>query len=171
MPIVTCQSFLLNILDQLPLPYGLPAAGAFITPPDPYVRARIPAIYIWPSEGEENRSVELGGTVPRNSGFNTPSGTKGMMHQFDVYITWTGAQNQGSQTDPYFPGIIDAVMAALRYSQPNPATRNHSEASFVRWRPFRTHRRSEDCEYAEGHRPRPGSGSSEAGYLFIHDFL
>lgn len=120
MPIVTCQSYLLSVLDQLPLPYGLPVAGAFITPPDPYVRARVPAIYIWPAAGEENRSGELGGTVPRNSGFGTPSGTKGMMHEFDVYITWTGAQNQGSQGDPYFPGIIDAVMAALRYSQPNP---------------------------------------------------
>jgi hypothetical protein len=120
-PIVTVQSYLLNLLDQLPLPYGMPAAGAFITPPDPYVNARVPAIYIWPSEGEENRSSELGGTVPRNSGVGTPSGTKGMLHHFDIYLTWTGAVNQGPQTDPLFPGMIDAVMAALRYAQPNPA--------------------------------------------------
>jgi hypothetical protein len=43
------------------------------------------------------------------------------MHQMDIYMTWTGAMNQGKQTDPVFPGMIDAVMAALRYSQPNPA--------------------------------------------------
>lgn len=121
MPIVSVQSYLLNLLDQLPLPYGQPAANAFITPPDPYVNARVPAIYIWPAEGEENRSQELGGTIPRNSGWGTPSGTKGMLHHFDIYLTWTGAMNQGTQTDPLFPGMIDAVMTALRFSQPNPA--------------------------------------------------
>lgn len=121
MPIVTIQTFLLSLLDELPLPYGMPAANAYITPPDPYVNARTPAIYIWPSEGEENRSAELGGTVPRNTGPGTASGTKGMLHQFDIYITWTGAVNRGAQGDPLFPGVIDAVMAALRYSTPNPA--------------------------------------------------
>lgn len=121
MPIVSVQSFLLSLLDDLPLPYGMPSANAFITPPDPYVQARTPAIYIWPSDGDENRSSDLGGTIPRNSGVNTPSGTKGIMHLMDVYVTWTGAVNAGSQTDPIFPGIMDAVMAALRYSQPNPA--------------------------------------------------
>lgn len=120
MPIVAVQSFLLNILDGLELPYGMPAAEAFITPPDPRVKARVPAIYIWPAPGEENRSGELGGTLPRNSGFGTPSGTKGLLHQMDVYITWTGAVNRGRQTDPVFPGIVDAVMAALRYCTPNP---------------------------------------------------
>jgi len=120
-PIVTVQSFLLNILDGLELPYGMPALEGNITPPDPRVKARVPACYIWPSPGEENRSSELGGTVPRNSGFGTPSGTKGILHHFDIYITWTGARNKGRATDPLFPGIIDAVMAALRYCQPNPA--------------------------------------------------
>jgi hypothetical protein len=121
MPIVSVQSFLLNLLDQLPMPYGQNAANAFITPPDPYIQARTLAIYIWPSDGDENRSAELGGTVPRNSGIGTPSGTKGVKHMFDIYMTWTGALNKGKSTDPVFPGMIDAVMAALRYSQPNPA--------------------------------------------------
>lgn len=120
-PIVTVQSFLLNILDGLELPYGMPAAEAFITPPDPRIKARVPAIYIWPSNSEESRSGELGGTVPRNSGFGTPSGTKGFLHQVDIYVTWTGAMNRGRQTDPIFPGIVDAVTAALRYCTPNPA--------------------------------------------------
>lgn len=121
MPVVSVQTFLLNLLDGLDMPYGQPAANAYITPPDPRVQARVPAIYIWPSPGEENRSPELGGTVPRNSGPGTDSGTKGLLHQMDVYLTWF-AVNNGPQSDPVFPGMIDAVMAALRYAQPNPAT-------------------------------------------------
>jgi hypothetical protein len=121
MPVVNVQSFLLNILDGLSMPYGQPAAQAFITPPDPRMKARIPAIYIWPADGMENRSGQLGGTVPRNTGPGTASGTKGIMHQIDVYLTWFSA-NTGRQQDPVFPGMIDAVMYALRFSTPNPAT-------------------------------------------------
>lgn len=127
MSIVNVQSFLLNILQELPMPYGVPAAQAYITPPDPRVQARVPAIYIWPSDGDENRSSTLGGTVPRNSGPNTPSGTKGVLHQLEVYLTYMSANNRSGQqdgpiqADPIFPGMVDAVMFALRYSQPNPA--------------------------------------------------
>jgi hypothetical protein len=114
------QSFLLSLLDGLELPYGVPAAKAYITPPDPRVQAKVPAIYIWPSDGSENRSSELGGTVPRNTGPGTASGTKGLLHQFDIYVTWFSS-NSGRQQDPVFPAIVDTVMLALRYSQPNPA--------------------------------------------------
>lgn len=120
MPIVTVQSFMLSLLDGLDMPYGKPAANAYITPPDPRVQARVPAIYIWPSDGHESRDDEVGGTIPRNSGVGTPSGNKGIKHQMDVYMTWT-AVNAGEQSDPIFPGMMDAVMSALRYSQPNPA--------------------------------------------------
>ena len=119
MPIVTCQQFLLSILSDLELPYGVPAAKAYVTPPDPRVQAKVPAIYIWPSDGQENRSPELGGTIPRNTGPNTASGTKGLLHQMDVYVTWFSS-NSGKQQDPIFPAIVDTVMLALRYSQPNP---------------------------------------------------
>jgi len=118
--IVCVQQFLLAILGGLEMPANVPAAEAFITPPDPRVKAKVPAIYIWPSDGQENRSAELGGTVPRNTGPNTPSGTKGLLHQFDVYVTWFSA-NQGKQADPLFPAIVDTIMYALRTSQPNPA--------------------------------------------------
>jgi hypothetical protein len=101
------------------MPSNVPAARAYITPPDPKVQAKIPAIYIWPGDGTENRSGQLGGTVPRNTGPGTASGTKGLQHQFDVYVTWFSS-NSGKQQDPVFPGIVDAVMTALRYSQPNP---------------------------------------------------
>ena len=120
MPIVTVQSYLLSLLDNLELPYNVPAARAYVTPPDPRVQAKIPAIYIWPSDGTENRSAELGGTIPRNTGPNTASGTKGLLHQMDIYITWFGS-NSGPQADPKFPAIVDTVMLALRFSQPNPA--------------------------------------------------
>lgn len=118
--IVTVQSYLLSLLDKLEMPYGIPAADAFITPPDPRVKAKVPAIYIWPADGQENRSSELGGTIPRNTGPNTPSGTKGLLHQFDIYVTWFSVLS-GKQADARFPGVVDTVMAALRYSQPNPA--------------------------------------------------
>jgi hypothetical protein len=41
------------------------------------------------------------------------------LHQFDVYVTWFSSNN-GKQADPVFPAIVDTVMMALRYSQPNP---------------------------------------------------
>jgi hypothetical protein len=118
-PVVVVQQFLRALLDGLEMPASVPAAEAFITPPDPRVKAKVPAIYVWPSDGQENRSKELGGTIPRNTGPGTPSGTKGLLHQFDVYVTWFSA-NQGRQADPLFPGIVDTIMLALRTSQPNP---------------------------------------------------
>jgi hypothetical protein len=36
-----------------------------------------------------------------------------------VYVTWFSS-NSGRQGDPKFPAIVDTVMMALRYSQPNP---------------------------------------------------
>lgn len=120
MPLVTVQSFILSILDGLPMPYGVPNAQAYITPPDPRINAKVPAIFIWPSDGQENRSKQLGGTIPRNTGVGTPSGTKGIRHRLDVYVTWFSA-NAGKRQDPVFPGMIDAIMFALRTCQPNPA--------------------------------------------------
>ena len=119
MGIVSVQSFLLSLLDELPMPYGQASAKAFVTPPDPRVQTSIPAIYIWPADGDENRSAELGGTIPRNTGPGTSSGTKGILHRTDIYITWTSG-GSGTQQDPIFPGMVDAVMFALRFSQPNP---------------------------------------------------
>lgn len=124
MPVVAIQSYLLSLLDGLPMPYGRPNANAYVTPPDPRVKAKVPAIYIWPADGDENRSPELGGTIPRNKGPGTASGTKGILHQMDVYLTWFSAgTGAGSvkQSDPVFPGMLDAVLFALRTAMPNPA--------------------------------------------------
>ena len=130
MPLVVTQQFLLSILDGLELPYNVPAAKAYITPPDPRVQAKVPAIYIWPSDGIENRSPELGGTIPRNTGPGTASGTKGLKHQFDCYVTWFSS-NSGRQQDPVFPAIVDTVMMALRYSQPNPSEATDPETNLT----------------------------------------
>lgn len=121
MGLVTAQTYILSLLDDLPMPYGRPNANAYITPPDPRLKANVPAIYIWPSDGEENRSPELGGTIPRNTGPGTASGTKGMQHDMDVYITWFSSGG-GIGQDPIFPGMVDAIMYALRFSLPNPVT-------------------------------------------------
>ena len=130
MPLVSVQSFFLSILDGLPMPYGKPDAKAYITPPDPRVRAKIPAIYIWPSDGDENRSPELGGTVPRNTGPNTASGTKGIMHRIDIYLTWFST-GSGKQQDPVFPAMLDAVMYALRFSTPMPVQMTDPNSGLV----------------------------------------
>ena len=120
MSLVTVQSFILSLLDDLPMPYGKPNADAYITPPDPRVQAKVPAIYIWPSDGDESRASDKGGTINRNTGIGTSSGFKGMLHRMDVYITWFSTGG-GTQQDPIFPAMVDAVMNALRFSQPNPA--------------------------------------------------
>jgi len=39
----------------------------------------------------------------------------------DIYLTWFSA-NSGRQADPAFPAMVDAIMLALRTSQPNPAS-------------------------------------------------
>ena len=109
------QSYLFSLLDELPFPYGIPNGRAYITPPDPRIQAKIPAIYIWPADGDENRSEQLGGTIPRNTGPGTASGTKGIMHRFDVYLTWFSS-GAGPRQDPKFPGMVDALMYALRTS-------------------------------------------------------
>jgi hypothetical protein len=145
MSLVTVQSFILSLLDALPMPYGKPAAKAYITPPDPRVEAKVPAIYIWPSDGEENRSSDLGGTINRNTGPNTSSGLKGMMHRIDVYITWFST-GSGTQQDPVFPAMVDAVMSALRYSQPNPADVTDPNTNMT-WTIYNT---GEDMSYRTG---------------------
>ena len=64
MPLVVVQQFLLSLLQDLELPYNVPAAKAYVTPPDPRVQAKVPAIYIWPSDGQENRSASSAAPSP-----------------------------------------------------------------------------------------------------------
>jgi hypothetical protein len=94
--------------------------AAYITPPDPNVETDIPTAYVWPTDGDEARDPDKGGAVPRNSGAGTASGTKGTEHNIDVFVTWFAADDQEG-IDSLFPGIVDAVMAAFRFSA-DPAT-------------------------------------------------
>jgi hypothetical protein len=120
MSLNTAQSYIRSLLDGLPLPgTGTPNLSAVITPPDPNVQAEIPTAYVWPTKGVESRNPGLGGTIPRNTGPGTPSGLKPIEHELDIFLVYFG-QDDDPESDTLFPGIIEAVMQALRTS-PDPA--------------------------------------------------
>jgi hypothetical protein len=116
MPIASTLAVVKNLLVDLPMPGGLPDMAAYITPPDPNTETQIPTAYVWPTEGDESRNPDKAGTVPRNSGPGTASGDKGIEHSIDVYIVWE-ASDEEPDIDSLFPGIVDAVMAAFRFSK------------------------------------------------------
>lgn len=110
-----------SLLDGLPMPGGSPPLRAFIKPPpvdeNPFGE---PRAYIWPSNGEENRAPDRGGSVPRAlvkpvPGQNPNAGTKPIDHAIHVYIMHDEA-NDDDQGDSWFPGIIDAICWQLRVS-------------------------------------------------------
>lgn len=116
MSIVATQVYLQTLLQGLVWPFtGVEALQAYITPPDPEVTANVPKAYIWPSHGDESRAVVRGGTVPRALTLGGPSGTKGVIHDLEVYLVWFG-QDDDPDSDNLFPGMVDAVMSALRVS-------------------------------------------------------
>lgn len=129
MPINSVQVYIQNLLDGLIMPSSAGQLRAYITPPDPNEEAEIPTAYIWPSDGDESRDPAKGGTVPRNPGFNSEvttlaqliaeSGYKTIEHHMDVYLVWFG-QDDDPNSDTWFPGMVDAIMFALRTS-PDPA--------------------------------------------------
>jgi hypothetical protein len=119
LPINSVQVYLQQLLDQLPLFGGIPNLRAVITPPDPNDEANVPIAYVWPSDGEESRDPSMGGTVPRNTGPGTPSGWKHIDHSMDVWLVFFG-QDDDPAADTLFPGIVDAVMFALRTSPERP---------------------------------------------------
>ena len=60
MGLVVVQQFILSLLDGLELPYGIPAAKAYITPPDPRgstALARINCLYLGPVGQEATSSA------------------------------------------------------------------------------------------------------------------
>jgi hypothetical protein len=118
-PINSVQTYLQQLLNGLPLPYSLPSLAAYITPPDPNVEAEVPTAYVWPSDGEESRDADKGGTIPRNTGPGTPSGWKNIEHSVDVWLVWS-ASDDDPLADTAFPAIMDAVMYCLRTSPERP---------------------------------------------------
>jgi hypothetical protein len=112
-PLNSVQSYLLGLLDGLPLPGPAGQSGAlaaFITPPDPG-NLEVPTAYIWPVAGQESRL-----TTPRGSGPNVNQpGWKHIMHRVQLVLAFVGAGDDPA-ADTTFPAVIDAVMAALRPS-------------------------------------------------------
>ena len=77
---------------------------------------------MWAPDFDESRSGDQGGTIPRNTGPGTPSGTKAVEHQIEIFLVYFQA-NDDPQADTLFFGIVDAVMAQLRTSaDPAPIT-------------------------------------------------
>jgi hypothetical protein len=113
-PLASVLAWTKSILDGLPMPGGAENMAAYITPPDPNDEAAPPTAYVWTPTGRESR--ENPGTIPRNTGPGTPAGFKPINHTIDVFIDWFQADDD-PQADSIFPGIVDAVMFALRTSE------------------------------------------------------
>jgi hypothetical protein len=114
MPIASTLAWVKGQVNGLAMPgINTPSMVAYITPPDPNDEAQYPTAYVWPTDGRESR--ENPGTIPRNTGPDTPSGFKPINHMIDVFIVWFQADDD-PDADSLFPGIVDAVMAALRTS-------------------------------------------------------
>ena len=116
MPIAAACAYVKSVLDGLAMPGGLPSMAAYIMPPDPNVEAEIPTAYVWPTKGHESREGDQGGAIPRNTGPGTPAGTKSQLHSIDVFCVYFQADDD-PQADSLFPGVVDAVMDALRTSE------------------------------------------------------
>lgn len=117
MPIASVLNYLQGLLDGLPMPAGLDPMNAYaVPPPDPNVESTTPTVYIWPMQFDEARDPNKGGSsMPRNTGPGTFSGVKMFTHEPHLFIVWMGAND-----DPSFPGIVDALMKALRFAYPMP---------------------------------------------------
>ena len=113
MPINSVSTYLLGLVDGLPLPGPAGETGqlaAFITPPDPG-NLEVPSAYLWPVAGTETRL-----TTPRAGGPNvTEPGWKHIIHRVQLVLAFVGAGDD-PDSDTTFPAVIDAVMARLRPS-------------------------------------------------------
>lgn len=120
MPLVSVQTYLKSVLNELIVPgTGGNTLECFITPPDPEY-SPTPKAYVWASQGNETRE-----SMPRNLGPSAAqlanAAWKEMHHQVDVFIVWFSDESADSpDLDSAFPGIVDAVAWRLR-TVPDPA--------------------------------------------------
>lgn len=131
MPVNSVLSYIRVTLDTLPLPGGVPSLACWITPPDPNTDAEIPVAYVWPSSGRESRDGPAG-TTGRNTGPGTMAGFKTIEHDLDCWLTWFG-NSDDADADTLFPGIVDAVMAALRTATPAPVLITDPYSGYQTW--------------------------------------
>jgi hypothetical protein len=113
LPINSACGYLLELLDQLPIPGPAGTQGAlqcYITPPDPGT-LNMPSAYLWPVSGTETRL-----TSPRAGGPNVAQpGWKHIQHRVQLYLAFVGTSDDPT-ADTTFPAVLDAIMAALRPS-------------------------------------------------------
>lgn len=133
MPVNTVHQAIKGILDGLVVPGKAGVLHCYITPPDPRDDPD-PAIYIWPSRGNEHRQ-----SVPRASpGYQASfqSGWKEIVHTIDGFLTWFG-EDTDNQADSTFPAVVDLVMQALRnaddpmYAVTDPLTGQQSDLAGI----------------------------------------
>jgi len=124
MSLVAAMQYVKGLLDGLEWPAGMQALPsppgalqAYVTSPIVNITASAPQAYIWFARGTENRdSAKYGaGTVPRANYQGGPSGTKAVEHQIAIYVAWPISPSDPNMAT-VFPGILDAIRAALRTS-------------------------------------------------------
>jgi hypothetical protein len=125
-PIASAMAYVRGLLDGLPLPGGAPNLAAMIEPLDPDEETDVPTCYVWPLPGNEQRDPKNGGSMPRNSGPGTFSGTKTITHSIGVWVVWFAADPDPEDddipdADYLMPGFLDVIMQALRTAWPDPA--------------------------------------------------
>lgn len=111
MPIATVLRFIKSQVEQVQPP-GLPGVNGplatYVAPPDPD-ESGIARAYVWPATGREKRLA-----IPRNTGPRTPAGWKSETHQVMVWPLWFDDLDRDRLADINFPGMVDAIMDALR---------------------------------------------------------
>lgn len=122
MPLQATLAYYKTLINNLPMPAGLPNLVAYVFPPpvdeEPFGE---PRAYLWPMNFDESRNPERGGTVPRAESQPSPNsstpdcGTKPIDHSIHCYLIYD-EDNQDPQGDSLFPSIIDAVSWTLRVS-------------------------------------------------------
>ena len=94
------EMYVQGLLDNLPMPGGLPPLTAWITPPA-LEQADGPRAYVWGGSVSVSRQ-----TAPRGAGFRKWPWT------IDIYVAYMTTPDDGLATEP-MAGIIDTVMTAL----------------------------------------------------------
>lgn len=122
MPIAAAMQFVKDLIKNLDMPDGTPELVAYITPLDPDPEADSPKAYVWPLRPgvHEKRDPKDGGSMPRNTGEGSEAGDKTLDHKIGIWLVWFGPDDD-PEADTLFPGMVDRVMKALRFSWPNPA--------------------------------------------------
>ena len=120
MPIASSLAFVRDLLNGIGMPAGTPDLAAYLNPPDPNVESQFPTAYILSSSGPEKRDPRYAGTMSRNSGPGTSSGFKTIVHTIRAVVVYYLASDD-PEGDILFAGVLDGIMAQLRYSYPNPA--------------------------------------------------